>query len=105
MAFGQTVLLVYAALMLAGGVMGWRAAGSRASLIAGIASAAALAASWLVSRSQPAAGYWMGAAIAAALSVVFVMRLVKTGKLMPSGGTLLVSLISLGLLAWSALDR
>ncbi len=100
---GQVVLLVYALLMLVGGIMGYRAAGSVASLVTGLASAVLLGVAWAVSRAQPAAGFWTGAAVAAGLSALFAYRLMKTGKPMPSGGLLALSLLALLLLAWSAM--
>ena len=102
MGFGEIVLLVYAALMLVGGFMGYSKAGSKASLIAGAASAAVLAVAWLWARSS-IAGLWLGAAVAAALCIVFAMRLKKTGKMMPSGMMLGVSVLALAALAYAAL--
>lgn len=103
MQLGQVVLIVYAVLMLAGGIAGYRIAGSTASLAAGAGSAAALALAWLLSRTQPAAGFWTGAAVAGLLAVFFLYRLVKTGKPMPAGGLLVLSVLALALLLWAAL--
>ncbi len=103
MQLGQLVLIVYAVLMLAGGIVGYRIAGSTASLAAGAGSAAALAVAWFLTRTQPAAGFWSGAAVAAALAVFFLYRLVKTGKPMPAGGLLALSVLAVALLVWAAL--
>jgi len=100
MSLGPTVLLVYGAVMLFGGVMGYRA-GSRASLIAGTASGVLLLGSWLLTRSSPEAGLWCGAAISLLLCGVTGMRLAKTRKFMPSGLLLGLSVISLILLVYS----
>lgn|SRR5262245_47194677 len=102
MNLGQIVLLVYALLMLVGGFIGYKAAGSSASLWAGAGSAAVLAAAWLLSRSAPAVGFGLGAVTSLALVVVFGMRLAKTGKMMPSGMLLAVSVVSFLVLAYTA---
>lgn len=101
MNLGSIVLLAYAALMLLGGVMGLRV-GSRPSLIAGFASGALLIVAWFVTRSNLVAGLWMGSVLTLLLCGVFAMRLVKTGKFMPAGGLLAVSIVALILMAWSA---
>jgi len=103
MSLGQIVILLYAILMLVGGFAGYATAGSKASLYSGAGSAVALAASWVVSRSSPPAGYWMAAVVSLLLCIAFAMRLAKTAKFMPSGMLLLLSLVALVLLTWSAL--
>ena len=103
MSLGQIVLLVYALLMLVGGFMGYKAAGSSASLFAGAGSAVVLAVAWAISRTAPAAGFGLGALTSLALAVVFCIRLAKTGKMMPSGMLLVVSILSFLVLAWTAM--
>ena len=49
------------------------------------------------------AGLWRGTAVALALCVVFAGRLKKTGKMMPSGMMLTVSVVALAALAYAAL--
>jgi uncharacterized membrane protein (UPF0136 family) len=101
MNLGPTVLLVYGILMLLGGLMGARA-GSRVSLIAGVVSGLLLVGAWWLSRTQPTAGLWAGTFITFALCASFAMRLYKTGRFMPSGALLTVSVVALLLLAYSA---
>ncbi|MBZ5637762.1 MAG: TMEM14 family protein [Acidobacteriia bacterium] len=103
MALGRVVLLVYAALMLLGGIAGYAKAGSRPSLIAGTASAILLLVAWRLSTTNPPMGYWAGTALALVLSGMFVVRLARTGKVMPSGALLALSLVAAGLLAVAAL--
>ena len=103
MSFGPVVLLVFGILMVLGGLMGHRA-GSKASLISGSLSGLVLLGAWFVSRDHLAVGLWIGVGVSALLSVVFGMRLAKTGKFMPAGGLLLVSVVALGLLVYSALQ-
>ena len=101
MQLGLTVLWVYGVLMLVGGLMGARA-GSRASLVAGTASGGVLLIAWFVARSNPAAGLWTGSAISLLLCLTFAIRVRKTGRLMPAGALLAVSLLACALLIASA---
>jgi uncharacterized membrane protein (UPF0136 family) len=103
MSAGPIVLCVYAVLMIAGGVMGYRAARSMASLVAGVGSGLVLLVALALHASSPVAGLWLGAITTLVLCFVFAMRLAKTGKLMPAGGLLSVSIVVLVLLTWSAL--
>ncbi len=114
-ALGSVVLLVYAVLMIAGGFIGYRVAGSRASLISGTISGLLLLGAFVWSRFSPNSGgivssrlysngpFVAGAIIALLLSVVFAMRLAKTHRFMPSGMMLAVSILALVLLALAAL--
>jgi uncharacterized membrane protein (UPF0136 family) len=90
--FALAVLLIYAALMLVGGFIGYRVAGSRGSLAAGAASAALLFASYFWARSFPGEGFFAAAVVALLLAIVFGMRVARTRKMMPSGMLLLVSI-------------
>ncbi len=101
MSLGQVVLLVYAVLMVLGGMAGYRA-GSKVSLIAGAASGVLLLAALLLSYFRPVAGLWSGAVIAMLLALSFAMRVRKTGKLMPGGALLLLSLFATALLVYAA---
>ena len=101
MNLGPVVLLVFGIVMILGGLMGHRA-GSKASLISGSLSGLVLLGAWFVSRDQLAVGLWIGVGVSALLSAVFGMRLAKTGKLMPAGGLLVVSVVALVLLVYSA---
>lgn len=90
------LILIFAAVMLAGGVMGYKTAGSRASLISGTASAVLLVGAFFVARSDPAQGLLLAAGISAILAVVFAIRAVKTRKFMPAGMLLLLSILAAG---------
>ena len=103
MALGPTTLLVYGVLMVLGGLMGLRA-GSKTSLYAGAGSGVLLLVAWYVSRVNLAAGLWLGLVLTVLLAATFVGRWKKTGKFMPSGMLLLLSLVALVLLATSVLQ-
>jgi len=101
MLIGQWVLLVYAVLMMFGGLMGFRA-GSKVSLYAGFGSGVALLAAFGVTYLALGAGLWVGCVLAVILTLMFGQRLAKTGKFMPSGMLLAVSLVAVVLLGYSA---
>jgi uncharacterized membrane protein (UPF0136 family) len=101
MVIGQWVLMGYAVLMVFGGLMGFRA-GSKVSLYAGVGSGAALLAAFGATYLALAPGLWVGCALAALLTVMFGQRLAKTGKFMPSGMLLVVSIAAAILLGYSA---
>lgn len=103
MSLGQIVLCSYALLMIAGGVAGYRSAGSKASLYSGVVSGVLLLGAWLLSTSSLTAGLWLGAIVTLPLCVTFALRLAKTGKLMPSGMLFGVSVLALLLLTHAAL--
>ena len=103
MGAGRFVLAAYAVFMLAGGVIGFKAAGSKASLISGVGSAALLLVAFILVGSNPVAGFWLGAITSLLLCIAFALRLAKSGKMMPSGALLFVSLVALILLTRWAL--
>lgn len=93
----RTSLLILSILILAGGVAGFLKAQSKASLIAGLASAALLIVSYSISLRNAHWGLIAGAIICGLLTVVFGIRLKKTGKFMPSG--MLLALCGIELVA------
>ena len=103
MSLGPIVLLVYGIVMILGGLIGYLA-GSKAALISGSVSGVLLLGAWFLARDHPALGLWGGDVLSALLSVVFGVRLAKTGKPMPAGALLAVSVAALALLAYSALQ-
>lgn len=104
MGFGQIVLVLYALFMLSGGIMGFKAAGSKASLYSGSVSAILLLLALVISWSAPVHGLWLGAILTILLCCTFAARLAKTARFMPSGMLLVVSVLALILLTWSALS-
>lgn len=102
MGLAQVVLLVYALLMLAGGFAGSRA-GSRVSMYAGAGSAVLLLIALLMTVIDRPFGIATGIAVSVVLCGVFLARFLKTGKFMPAGMLLAVSIAALALLSFSLL--
>ena len=99
--FFSAVILIYAAVLVAGGIVGWRISGSRMSFTASLISAVLLATAYRISLGYPSGGYLMATAFSLALGVLFAFRFRKTGKLIPSGTLLLLSLVAVILLGWA----
>jgi uncharacterized membrane protein (UPF0136 family) len=92
-AIAPWVLLLYAVLVIAGGVMGYVKARSKPSLISGLISGAALLIAWWISLAKSySAGIGLAACLAIALLIVFGLRFRKTNKFMPAGLMAIVSL-------------
>ncbi|ERN42821.1 small integral membrane protein [Rubidibacter lacunae KORDI 51-2] len=98
MIVGSIAALVYGALALAGGVMGYKQAGSKASLISGIISGALLVLGGVLTLLGQAWGLLLAAIVAGLLIVVFVARLAKTRKLMPAAPMIVLGAVSLAVL-------
>jgi uncharacterized membrane protein (UPF0136 family) len=94
---GQVTLVIYAILLAVGGIVGYTKAGSRPSLIAGMASALAAALALGLSFQDARWGMGLGAALSILLFVFFGYRYaVKTRKFMPPG---LLAVVSVAVLA------
>ncbi len=88
-----TLLWIYIVLLVVGGMFGYFKAGSKPSLIASVAFAAALSLCALGVIFQP----YVADILLIALLLVFGMRLAKTKKFMPSGLMLALTLVTLAL--------
>ena len=89
------IVIVYALLVIVGGVLGFVKAGSRPSLIGGLVGGLALlAAGWGVSRGQ-VWGLQMALVLTLALLVFFIVRYVRTRAFMPGGLMAVLSLLAL----------
>jgi uncharacterized membrane protein (UPF0136 family) len=94
---GQATLAIYAILLAVGGIIGYTKAGSRPSLIAGLASALAAVLALGLSFQDARWGMGLGSALSILLFVFFGYRYaVKTRKFMPAG---LLAVVSLAVLA------
>ena len=81
----QISILVYAALVLGGGIMGFKKAKSKPSLIAALISDALLTSGFVITIIEFKPGILIADIVAFALLLVFIIRLAKTKKFMPSG--------------------
>ncbi len=97
----SAAILIYAAVLVIGGVVGWRLSGSRMSFTASLASAALLTTAYSLAHSTPFGGYLMAAIVSLALGILFAVRFRKTGKFLPAGMMLLVSLVVVILFGWA----
>ena len=88
---------LYGALVLAGGWMGFKKAGSRPSLVSGATSGALLFVAAALSLSGNRAGLELGMAVAFVLLAFFGYRLARSGKFMPAGLMVAASLAALAL--------
>ncbi len=88
-----TVLWVYIMLLVAGGLVGFFKAGSKASLIASAGFAATLILCAIGVIFQP----HVADIILAVLLVFFAMRLAKTKKFMPNGLMVVLTIATLAL--------
>ena len=87
------VLWIYIVLLVIGGLIGYLKAGSKPSLIASTAFAAALILCALKVIFQA----YVADLLLAALLVVFALRLSKTRKFMPAGLMLVLTVLALAL--------
>ena len=97
---GQVVLAVYAVLLAVGGLMGYLKAGSRPSLIAGLAFGLAAGAGAALARQNPD-GFVLGAAITGLLAVFFGRRYFRLRKFMPAG---MLTILSVAVLVLMVLE-
>jgi uncharacterized membrane protein (UPF0136 family) len=91
------VLVLYALLMLGGGIGAYMAPTIRStsSLIAGVAAGVVLLGSVALARSHPRAGYGIAAAATLALAIFWLWRYMQTQRVMPAMAMLGLSVIVL----------
>lgn len=84
-------------LFIAGGIIGFAKAQSKVSLFAGLISGLLLLLSFFLVLGG-SNGFMLGAVVNAVLIAVFSIRLKKTGKFMPAGLMLVISVVDFALL-------
>lgn len=94
------LLLVYGVLVAAGGVLGYRRAGSRASLTGGLRAGAAIAIGAILALAGQRPGFWLDLVFACALIVFFGYRLAKTRKTMPAVPMIVLSIAAAAIALW-----
>ncbi len=93
---GQIALGIYALLLAVGGVIGYTKAGSKPSLYAGLASAAAVILALVLTFQNSSLGMSLGALVALLLAGFFGYRFaIQTRKFMPAGLLAVLSLVVL----------
>ena len=103
---GHVTLGIYAALLAVGGIMGFVKARSRASLIAGLVSAAAALVALVLARLRYALGFPLGMALAIVLFLFFGYRFALKGrKFMPTGLLAVLSLVVLAIMILVVMDQ
>jgi uncharacterized membrane protein (UPF0136 family) len=105
MPFAIILIGLYAVLVFVGGLMGYLKAGSKMSLISGVASAVILAAAFWRAQSYGVQGLWIAAGVAGLLAIVFLIRFLKTRSFMPAGMMLVLSVVCAGCFAYTAYGR
>ena len=95
--YANTILWVYIALLLVGGVIGFLKAKSKVSLITSAIAAALLALTAVPGIFQPTFARGFAIVLMAALILIFAWRLAKTSKFMPSGMMLIITTVVLTL--------
>src|SRR5438270_103786 len=99
---GLVILIVYAVLLIVGGVVGFVKARSRPSLIAGVGSGIlTLVAVWLSATRSESSGYSLALALAVVLFVFFGYRASITRKFMPGGLLAVASVVVIAVMLWS----
>lgn len=92
--------LVYGILAIAGGAIGYKQASSLVSLISGLISGfLLLVGAYLLFGGSPA-GLTLSAIVSIVLTIVFIIRLIKTRKFMPAGLMIILGVVNMAAL-WS----
>ncbi|MBW4635150.1 MAG: hypothetical protein KME30_25615 [Iphinoe sp. HA4291-MV1] len=96
MTLGIVAPLAYGILALIGGVIGYRQANSKVSLISGGISGLILILAAFLQLQGQTWGLTLAAVVTAVLVITFGFRLVKTRKFMPAGLMAILGLVALG---------
>ena len=91
----KILIAIYGILLFVGGFMGFAKAGSKISLVTGLISGVLTFIGLYVMGQNAALGYKITAVVSALLTIVFIMRFLKTHQFMPSGLLILASVIVL----------
>lgn len=96
---GIIAAIAYGIIAIAGGIIGYVQAASKASLISGSISGLLLIFAGVMQLQGQAWGLTLAAIITAILIIVFAIRLTKTRKFMPAGLMAILGLVTLLVLA------
>jgi uncharacterized membrane protein (UPF0136 family) len=104
--FTKIYLFLFGVLTIAGGVVGFVKAGSRASLIAGgVSGALLLVAGYLVGAGNVLVGLILGLVLSLALAGQFGPKFVRTRKVMPAGLMAVLGIIGIIVTGMGLLQR
>ncbi|MEC4812195.1 MAG: TMEM14 family protein [Scytonema sp. PMC 1069.18] len=95
MTLGVVAALAYGILAFLGGIIGYRKANSKASLISGSVSGILLIIATFLQLLGQAWGLLLASIITAVLVIFFTVRLVKTRKFMPAGLMAVLGVVAL----------
>ncbi len=98
----QLYFLIFGALTIIGGVIGYVKAGSLPSIIAGaITGVLLLVAGWILPTNRTV-GLLIALIVSLLLAAQFVPKLIRTGKMMPAGLMSILSVIGIvvAIVAW-----
>jgi len=95
----KIIITAYGLLMILGAFLGFKA-GSKVSLIMGLVSGILVFGGLAIMRSNARMGLLFLSIIGGVLSVTFLMRFLKTQKVMPSGMLLTISILFLVFCVW-----
>lgn len=96
---GIIAAIAYGIIAIAGGIIGYVQAASKASLISGSISGLLLIFAGVMQLQGQAWGLTLAAIITAILIIVFALRLTKTRKFMPAGLMAILGLLALVVIA------
>src|SRR5438105_3028101 len=98
----QLYFLIFGALTIAGGIVGYVKAGSLPSIIAGAITGVLLLISGSLLPEHRAAGLATGLVISLLLAAQFIPKFLRTGKAMPAGMMSILSVIGIimAIVAW-----
>ncbi|MGK7918468.1 MAG: TMEM14 family protein [Trichodesmium sp.] len=92
--------IAYGILAILGGIIGYKKAGSKISLISGSVSGLLLIMSGIIQIIGMNWGLIFATVITTILVITFIIRLVKTRKMMPSGLMILTGLVTAGIMVY-----
>ncbi|MDY7005251.1 MAG: TMEM14 family protein [Cyanobacteriota bacterium] len=92
--------IAYGILAIVGGIIGYSKAGSKISLISGSVSGLLLIFSGIIQLMGMNWGLIFSTIIATILVITFIIRLVKTRKMMPAGLMIFTGIAAVGLMVY-----
>ena len=104
MPVNKIILLIYGLLLIGGAFLGLKA-GSKISLIMGLVSGALVFLGLFLTGTNPRLGFLILTLVSGLLSATFLIRYLKTQKIMPSLALFILSIIALGVSLYSLFSK